>query len=60
MGSWHFQHEVGIVWYSQESSKRHSPKYDVVLRWPIDHYEVESFTPEVIGLAEDYIQSHFA
>ena len=49
-GSWHFQLEVGVVWYCHEVREGWSPEDGVVLRFPVDHFKVQRLLAKVVAL----------
>src|SRR3954467_3123719 len=55
--AWHLQLEVGIMGYGHEESESWSPENCVVLRLPVDYFEVKRFLSEVCCIPKDYLQA---
>ena len=58
--AWHFKLEVGIVWHCHEAGEGCSPEDCVVLRFPVDHFEVQRLLAEVGCAAENQFQAYFS
>ena len=56
-GSWHFHHEVGVMWYGHKARECRSTQDGVVLRWPIHHFEFDPFSSIVILRSEDDVET---
>ena len=54
--TWHLQFQVREMGYSHEFGKCGPAEDGVVLRFPVDYFELDLLFPEVVGRAEDHIQ----
>src|ERR1041385_3156373 len=54
--SWHLELEICIVWNRHELCECRSPEYGVILRLPVEYFELECLLCEVEFPVEDHIK----
>ena len=57
---WHFQLEVGVVWYCHETSEGWSFEDGMVLGFPVDYFEVQRFLAKVTRVAKNHLETYFS